>query len=114
MTDRVKEIYVGGKYVGYQVVSSTVLERPTTSKMTRGAFIDRFAGTRHAQLLEAAKVDPLLGAAKHKLDISAYVDVKDPQTILFIGYMRQIGLLTNEEAAVMLAPIGIDQIGAIP
>lgn len=114
MTDTIKEIYVGGKYVGYHVVSSAPLANPTTTKMTRGAFIDRFTGTRHAELLEAAKVNPILGAAKHKLDISAYVDVKDPQTILFIGYMRQIGMLTNEESAAMLAPIGIDEVGAIP
>lgn len=109
----IEEIWVGGRYVGYRVVSRGPAQVITTTKMTRGKFIDRIPSEKHAALIELTKTDPMLAAAKHKLDIRDYIDIEDPQTIMFVVYMKMIGQLTEAEGDAMLAPIDITDPGAV-
>lgn len=113
--DTKEDIYVNGELVGYRIVSPPVESTfpDQVSTMTLGAFIDRFSFEKHAMLLQLAKEDAVLAAAKHSLDIRSYIDVENPRTVAAVAYMVQLNLLTQEEADAILAPISATDIGAV-
>lgn len=114
MAERIEYIYLNGVRVGQRVVVDG-LPPPaaTTTKMTKGAFIDRFPDEKHAAMLEVTKESSALAAAKHKLDIREYVDVQDPLTVSLIRGLEMIGLLTTAEADHILSPISVEHVGAV-
>ncbi len=109
-----REIFVNGVFVGYEVdggAGST--EEVRTPRMTKGTFIDRFTIPKHADLLERAKIDPILAAAKHSLDVRDWIDVTNPNTIQMVQYMVSLEIFTPAEGEALLEDLPVSHPGAI-
>lgn len=74
-----------------------------TPQLTKLQFLRRMTPAERIAAREAAKTDPVLDDAQRLLDLAQDVRVDDPDTILFVNYMAQQGIIAPERVADILA-----------
>lgn len=72
--------------------------------MSRIQFLKRIQPETRIAIRAAAKSDPVIEDALALLDATPEVDLDDPDTVRFVGYLTSVAnLLTAEQAAAILA-----------
>lgn len=76
---------------------------PVVTVLEKAAFLRRFTRAERIALREAAGLDPIIGDFSAMLDLSAAVDLADPETVEALAQLVALGALTADRKAAILA-----------
>lgn len=63
--------------------------------MTRLQFLQKFTQAQRIAIREAAKTDAVIADAMQMVDLAESVDPAHPDTVMFVGYLAQQGLIPD-------------------
>lgn len=82
---------------------SSVPAAPPETQMSKLAFLRRITQAERIAIRAARATDPVIEDAEQLMSLADVIDVSDPDTIEYVGYLVQKGLLTQERATEVLA-----------
>lgn len=103
--------YIGGEYTGGQFVPQPVpepLPEPVTSTtMTKLTFLRRFTQAERLAIRAAKASDPIIEDADALMQLAEEIDVTDPDTVQYVGYLATKGYVDTSRVASILAPADV-------
>lgn len=92
---------------------------PTTTRMTHFKFLSRFTPQQRLEIRRRTNeshpsYDETLDDAIFLFNSARDIDVSLEMTQNLVGYMAMIGLVPPGDVPTLLAPIGVDEDGALP
>lgn len=101
--------YLGGEYTDGQFVPQPTEPLPepepvASTTMTKLTFLRRFTQAERLAVRAAKATDPIIEDADALMQLAEEIDVTDPDTVQYVGYLAQQGFIEPERVGEILAP----------